>query len=244
MVRAHARGRHGQSLHAVHDSRRLHAVAAGTRDEMGGPVRKHVGRPWDAGAGYEPHPQSAGNPSAACTLRHQRHQHVLLRGAARRDLTTVMRPLFAILTLATVIACASAGNPTVSSQRLAAEGSYEFFASVAGQHVRGILRVGADTMIVAEVAGAGCLPSAWIRQEQRDPHVFYYGCTGLLITFDRRDLVQLSKWSSSIPVQKRREVCTERVLRNGREVCSRTSIQTYETTESRSGTLQVKRASP
>jgi len=44
-----------------------------------------------------------------------------------------MRPLFAILTLATIIACASAGNPTVSSQRLAAEGSYEFFASVPAQ---------------------------------------------------------------------------------------------------------------
>ena len=154
-------------------------------------------------------------------------------------------PVFAIVTLTTLIACASAGNTTVSPPtRLAAEGSYEFFASVPGQHVRGLLRVGADTMIVAEVAGAGCLPSVWVRQVQRDPHVFYYGCTGLLITFDRRDLVQLSKWSASIPVQRRREVCAERVVRNGREVCSRTRIETYEVTESRSGTLQVKRAAP
>jgi hypothetical protein len=156
-----------------------------------------------------------------------------------------MRPLFAILTLAMLNACASGGNATVSSQaRGPAEGSYEFFASVPGQHVRGILRVGADTMIVTDVSGAGCLPSVWLRQVQRDPNVFYYGCTGLLITFDRRNLIQLSKWSFSIPVQRRREVCAERAVRNGREVCVRTEIETYEATESRSGSLQIRRASP
>lgn len=157
-----------------------------------------------------------------------------------------MRPLFAILTLAMLNACASGGSATVSSQaRGPAEGSFEFFASVPGQHVRGILHVGADTMIVADVVGAGCLPSVWIRQVQRDPNVFYYGCSGgLLITFDRRNLVQLSKWSFSMPVQRRREVCAERAVRNGREVCVRTEIETYETTESRSGALQVKRAAP
>lgn len=172
------------------------------------------------------------------------HSRWYARMLVADNLTTVTRSLFVLLTLATLFACASAGNSTVSSQRLAAEGSYEFFASVPGQHVRGILRVGSDTMIVADVAGAGCLPSAWVRQEQRDPHVFYYGCTGLLITFDRRDLVQLSKWTFSIPVRKRREVCTARVVRNGREVCSRTNVEMYEATETRSGTLQVKRASP
>jgi hypothetical protein len=155
-----------------------------------------------------------------------------------------MRPLFAILTLATLNACASAGNSTVIPEARENEGAYEFFASVPGQHVRGILHVGADTMIIADVAGAGCLPSVWVRQVQRDPHVFNYYCTGLLIRFDRRDLVQLSKWSFSMPVQRRREVCAERVVRNGREVCSRTRIETYETTESRSGALQVKRAAP
>ena len=162
-----------------------------------------------------------------------------------RPAGSVTQPWFAVVTLTTLIACASAGNTTVSpATRLADEESYEFFASVPGQHVRGKLRVGADTMIVAEVAGAGCLPSAWIRQTQRDPHVFYYGCTGLLITFDRRDLVQLSKWSASIPVQKRRTVCTEFIYRNGRETCARTRIETYEVTESRSGALQVKRSAP
>ena len=157
-----------------------------------------------------------------------------------------MRPLFAILTLATIIACASAGNTTVSPEvRGPAEGSYEFFASAAGQHVRGILRVGADTMIVADVSGAGCLPSVWIRQVQRDPDVFYYGCSsGLLIRFDRRNVVQLSKWSFSVPVQRRREVCAERAIRSGREVCVRTEIEIYETTESRSGALQVKLVVP
>lgn len=152
-----------------------------------------------------------------------------------------MRPFLAALTLVTLLGCASSGRSTpIDNTAGLSEGTFDFFASIPGQHLRGTVRILTDTVLV-DAEGTGCVPSVQpIVQTNRN--VFYYGCTGgALLTFDRNNPVQRSRWSSSVAIRHRREVCAQTEIRSGREVCLRRAIETYEVIEPRSGTLQVVR---
>jgi len=143
-------------------------------------------------------------------------------------------------------ACASGGSGAASREPPGpVEGTYEYFASIPGQQVRGSLRVVADTIMVDPDADY-CRPVIGTP----DPLVIRYTCSGsgrfesLLLALDRRNPAQFSKWTATFRVQRRREVCAQYAVQNGRQVCVRTQTETYETTESRSGTLQVRRVVP
>ena len=152
-----------------------------------------------------------------------------------------MRSILAALTTVTLLGCASSGRTSqLSDATGVSEGSYSFFASIPGQHLRGTVRILPDTVLV-DAEGTGCVPSVQpIVQTNRN--VFYYGCTGgALLTFDRNNPVQRSRWSSNVAVRQRREICAQTEIRSGREVCVRRAMETYETFERRSGELQVVR---
>lgn len=157
----------------------------------------------------------------------------------------LMKFLLCTLTAATLVACASAGSNTVTREAPeSVEGTYEFFASIPGNHMRGTLRILADTMLV-EAKEAGCVYAAGLPNRQGDQNVFRYGCTGgVLLSFDRRNPTQFSKWSASITVQRRREVCVETAVQGGREICVRKGMEPYEDIESRTGIVQLRRATP
>jgi hypothetical protein len=148
---------------------------------------------------------------------------------------------------ATLAACASGGGGAAVARAPAGpiEGTYEYFASIPGQQVRGSLRVGDDTIVVVPDADY-CRPVVGTP----DPIVIRYTCNGpgrfesLMLTLDRRNPAQFSKWAATFRVQRRREVCAQYAVQGGRQVCVRTETQTYETTESRSGSLQVRRVVP
>lgn len=95
-------------------------------------------------------------------------------------------PIFATLT-----ACASAGNTAANSEpSYFAQGTYQFVATVPGQHLLGTMRVDADTMIV-DIENRDCRGITAPRQSQQRTEVFRFGCTGgLLFTFDRRNPVR------------------------------------------------------
>lgn len=153
-----------------------------------------------------------------------------------------MRVPVIILTIATLLSCASGGN-TATSRDIAApiEGTYDFVASTPGQPVRGTLQVTADTMFFGAVEGC----DSNIRSEPignaSNGGVFRYACNSAVLEFDRRNLVRFSKWSATVRQQRLRQVCAQRAVQNGREVCVRTEMERYEVPESRSGTIQVKR---
>ena len=161
-------------------------------------------------------------------------------------MTRLLAPLFGAL----LVACASASSTTETSTTAAVaatavgsiEGVYDYVANLPGQQVRGRLRVIGDTVTV-EPVGEYCRPTA----QPPDPQAFYYSCNGpgsfesLLLRIDRRNPVQLSKWSAVYRVQRQREVCVRYETRGGQQVCVQTERQTYETGESRGGTLQVRR---
>lgn len=147
---------------------------------------------------------------------------------------------------ATLAACASGGSGAATRESPGPiEGSYEYLANIPGQQVRGALRVIGDTILVNPDADY-CQPVAGLR----DPVVIRYTCNGpgrfesLLLTFDRRNPAQFSKWSATFRVQRQRDVCAQYEVRGGQQVCVLTKQEMYEVTESRSGTLQVRRASP
>lgn len=156
-----------------------------------------------------------------------------------------MRFLLSTLAAATLVACASAKGKTANLQAPGSvEGTYEFFASIPGNHMRGTLRILADTMFV-ESKEAGCAYAAGLPNRLGDQNVFRYACTGgVLLTFDRRNPVQFSKWSASITLQRHREVCVEHAIRDGREICVRRAMEPYEEVENRSGVLQLRRTTP
>jgi len=153
------------------------------------------------------------------------------------------RPLFAIVTLATFTACASARNTTASREATGPiDGTYEFFASVTGQRVEGTVHVVADTILFDP--GNDCSsnlspPGPFVAP--RDYNFVRYSCNGVVLDFDRRNPVQSSKWFAGVLVRRQREVCAQYAVQNGRQVCLRNRTETYETTESRSGKLQVVR---
>ena len=154
-----------------------------------------------------------------------------------------------------LLACASAGNSTNNATRLT-EGTYEFLASAPGQTVRGNFRLqGEDIFVDGQTVDCGTSGSRQEGSAERNRAMAiassgsrntgaatFRGCEGVTVAFDRRNPVQ-SKWYASVPVQRRREVCAERAVQNGREVCVRRKMESYETYESRSGTVQVRRVS-
>lgn len=149
---------------------------------------------------------------------------------------------FFALSLMTLLSCATSGT-TTASRAVAGpvEGTYDFVATVPQRVVRGSVRIERDTLYVNMVDGC----SSNIRLEPMGHEgrggVYRYACDGAVLAFDTRNPVRSSKWSATVLQKRRREVCAERAVRNGREVCVRTEIETYEVPESRSGLIQVTR---
>jgi len=154
-----------------------------------------------------------------------------------------MRPTAMLASLA-LVACASAGGTreTAVAATAPVEGTYDYMANLPGQQVRGKMRFVGDTVFVEPVADY-CRPTVG----SPDPLRIRYTCNGpgsfeqIQLSIDRRSPVQLSKWSATFRMQRQREVCVQYAVRDGRQVCVQTQIERYETTESRSGTLQVRR---
>jgi hypothetical protein len=152
--------------------------------------------------------------------------------------------LTAMFACAASVACASASGTreAPASAEAPAEGVYDYIANLPGQPVRGKMQVIGDTVIV-DPQSDYCRPAVGTP----DPLRIRYTCNGpgsyeqIQLFFDRRSPVQLSKWSATFRVQRRREVCMQYAIRDGRQVCVQMSTETYETTESRSGTLLVRR---
>lgn len=155
-------------------------------------------------------------------------------------------PAFCVL----VVACTASSRTTETSTTTAvaatasgpAEGEYDYVANLPGQQVRGRIRVVGDTIIVDPI-GDYCRPGTGVP----DPLAIRYSCNGagdvesILLRFDRRNPAQLSRWTAMYRVQRRREICTQYAVRDGRQVCVQMITETYETIEPRSGTLQVRR---
>ena len=154
-----------------------------------------------------------------------------------------MRLLLATIGLATLAACASSSQTSVSQDPPVSRlGIYEFSASVEGRPVRGRLHVRPDTILVESVNG-DC------GQATSDARFFNVGCRGMgtltstsaILKFDRGNPGQGAKWAGNVPVRKRREVCARYEVRNGREVCAGMKVETYEVTEPKSGPVQMRR---
>lgn len=150
-----------------------------------------------------------------------------------------------VLALAVLTACGGSGagaRPETAAPGGPIEGTYEYLANLPSQQVRGTLRVTSDTVIVDPV-------SDYCRAVMGppDPLYFRYTCQGtgsyeqLQLTIDRRNPAQLSKWSATFRVTRRREVCVQYAMRDGRQVCVQTTTETFETNDVRSGNLQVRR---
>ena len=153
-----------------------------------------------------------------------------------------MKPVFILITLVSLLSCASGGSTPASREVAAqAEGTYDFVATLPGQAVRGTLQLTADTVLFSAIDG--CMSN--IRSEPinhaSSAGVFRYACNTAVLAFDRRNPERSSKWSATVSVPRLREVCAERAIRSGREVCVRTTTERYEILESRSGSIQVTR---
>lgn len=152
--------------------------------------------------------------------------------------------------LAILTACASSSRTTETSTSTSVsavtagpvEGVYDYTANLPGQQVRGKLRVIGDT-VTLDPMGDYCRPSV----RAPDPLAFHFSCNGpgsyesIQLRIDRRNPVQLSKWSAIYRVQRTRDVCMRYETQAGRQVCVQTKQETYETNETRSGTLAVRR---
>lgn len=148
------------------------------------------------------------------------------------------------------LACASSSRTTETSTTTAVaatasgpiEGEYDYVANLPGQQIRGRMHVIGDTVTIDPMADY-CRPAVGVP----DPLAIHYTCNGpgnvesIQLRIDRRNPVQLSKWTARYRVQRRREVCTQYAVRDGRQVCVQMTTETYETIEPRSGTLQVRR---
>jgi hypothetical protein len=142
------------------------------------------------------------------------------------------------------IACGGSRTAPMSeapSSPTAAEGTYDFVATVPGHAVRGTLQVTGDTMFFNAVEGCDSNLRSEPINNASQGGVYRYACSAAVLAFDRRNLVRSSKWSATVQKELLREVCAERGVRNGREVCIRNEIQRYSVPESRSGSIQVTR---
>jgi hypothetical protein len=156
-----------------------------------------------------------------------------------------MRHWLAVLLILWCIGCASsqARSPAASSSE-PIEGTYEYLVTLPTQQVRGTMRAIGDTILIEPVSDY-CRPFVG----PPDPLAIKYTCVGtgtyeeLQLSIDRHNPMQLSRWTARYRVQRRRDVCVQYAVRDGRQVCVQTTTETYETNESRSGTLQVRRTS-
>ena len=167
------------------------------------------------------------------------------RGPGRADSANAgatMRTLIVATTLVALLSCASGGSTTASRAVSGpAEGMYDFVATVPGQAVRGTLQITADTVFFSPLDGC----NSNIRSEPigrtSNAGVFRYSCNSAVLAIDRRNPERSSRWSATVNVARLRKVCAERAVRDGREVCIRTTIERYDVPESRSGSIQVTR---
>lgn len=148
-------------------------------------------------------------------------------------------------TCSALVACAGASGTREAAvmATMAVEGTYDYIANLPGQQVRGKMRFLADTVLVDPIADY-CRPTV----RTPDPLAIHYTCNGpgsfelIQLQIDRRSPTQLSKWTATFRVQKRREVCRRYGIQAGQQVCVERATETYDVSESRSGTLQVRRA--
>ena len=149
----------------------------------------------------------------------------------------------AVVSIAVLEGCAISGTPVTHEPSAPIGGTYDYTATLPGQHVQGKLRVLGDTIIVVP-NNDYCQPV----KGPPSPLTISYTCNGpgrfesLSLTLDRRNPVQFSKWAARYRVQKQRQICVRSTIRDGREVCLERGVETYEDTESKSGTLLVRRA--
>lgn len=122
-----------------------------------------------------------------------------------------------------------------------ADGIYDFVATVPGQAVRGTLQVAGDTMFFNAVQGCDSNLRSEPLNNASQAGVFRYACSAAVLAFDRRNPVRSSKWSATVQKELLRQVCAERAVRNGREVCIRNEVERYSVSESRTGSIQVTR---
>lgn len=150
----------------------------------------------------------------------------------------------ALLAVPLLVACggSSGPKPETAASRASIEGRYEYTVILPTQQVRGTFHVTADTILVDPVSDY-----CRVAMGPPDPLYIKYTCQGtatyeqLTLTIDRRNPAQLSRWAATFRVTRRREVCVQYAMRDGRQVCIQMQTESYDTTESRSGTLQVRR---
>jgi hypothetical protein len=138
----------------------------------------------------------------------------------------------------------SRSAPSDQAPPAASEGRYEFSATTPSQVIRGTVRVSSDAMDVqfetpcqSDAAMRG-VPSGM----PSSTSVARYNCGGAWLTFDRRN-PSSAKWFASVQLPRRREVCARYETQNGRQVCVSRSTETYYINETRTGVIQVRRAS-
>jgi hypothetical protein len=147
--------------------------------------------------------------------------------------------------MAILAACARSGATpayTTATAPARTEGTYDYVANLPGQPLRGKMRIYGDTVTV-EPMGDYCRPTV----RTPDPLAFHYSCNGpgsfesIQLQIDRRNPVQLSRWSANYRVRKTRSVCIRYESRGGENVCVRSQQETFDSSESKSGTLQLRR---
>jgi hypothetical protein len=145
-----------------------------------------------------------------------------------------------------LLACGGSGAaPETAVPAGPIEGIYEFVANLPNQQVRGTISVIGDTITVDPVSDH-CRPLA----APPDPLFIKYSCQGtgsyeeLRLSIDRRKPVQLSRWVASYRVTRTRQICIAYSTRNGQRTCVQTQTETYETTDTRTGNLQLRLVSP
>jgi hypothetical protein len=168
----------------------------------------------------------------------------------------VPRTTIAILLSTVIQACATAGGARTDGSSAneppagPAIGTYEIAASIPGQHVKGTLQITADSMWFRSESNCESRysPAAFmdVAMAQATKNVvgqdrIRFGCDGAMLSFDRRNPIQGAQWASTIVVPRQRQVCANYVMRNGQRVCERTTTETYETRETRTGPIQVHR---
>jgi hypothetical protein len=157
----------------------------------------------------------------------------------------------ALLLSGAIVACGGS-RASVESEAASVVGVFEIVAAIPGRHVTGKLQVESDSITFHPESNCsgGYRPTGstgfgnsqtWSAKESFGQQRVRFGCGIATLEFDKRNPIRSPTWSSTIGVRKTRRVCANYVTRNGRQVCERTTMEAYETTESRSGPIQVRR---
>jgi hypothetical protein len=151
-----------------------------------------------------------------------------------------------------VLACGGSRSTVDSEAAPPVVGVFAIVAAIPGRHITGTLQVEADSITFRPESNCsgGYRPPAstgfgatqtWNAKHSLGQTRIRFGCDVAILEFDKRNPSQSPRWVSSVSVPKQRQVCTNYVTRNGRQVCESTRTETYDTTESRSGAIQVRR---